>query len=294
MRKRELAVEAWMKDREVAERMAKDVGYFEYLGIHRGLGHELKSVVFEHQMARAWRDSGLQVYEFDRDFSESILDEKWADLLPDCIGNRPHDCFYLKLPCDELNEGVLVYVIDTELIASFDASEFPDAGEKGVHFSGTGFNERAIVNTGDELVGIASFQIARSFDLMLDDTPLNPYPQKLMINAVAYLCSANADIVPVYSPPKTTRENKAKRRSAATWSEVGFRIGSELRSYRRSVRERGDGGGTVRPHMRRAHWHHYWTGPLKGERKLVLKWVAPTMVNVKGAEIASATLHHVR
>ena len=35
------------------------------------------------------------------------------------------------------------------------------------------------------------------------------------------------------------------------------------------------------PHSRRGHWHHFWTGAKDKpeERKLVLKWVAPTMIH---------------
>lgn len=36
----------------------------------------------------------------------------------------------------------------------------------------------------------------------------------------------------------------------------------------------------MRPHIRRAHWHSYWTGKkdVQEERKLIVNWVAPTMV----------------
>lgn len=34
-----------------------------------------------------------------------------------------------------------------------------------------------------------------------------------------------------------------------------------------------------RPHTRRGHWHHYWTGSRSdNSRKLILKWTAPTFV----------------
>lgn len=36
--------------------------------------------------------------------------------------------------------------------------------------------------------------------------------------------------------------------------------------------------GTVRPHMRRAHWHGYWMGPMQGERKLDIRWQPPILV----------------
>ena len=45
---------------------------------------------------------------------------------------------------------------------------------------------------------------------------------------------------------------------------------------------------TVRAHVRRAHWHHYWTG--KGRTELVLRWIAPTPI---GYGERLATIHKV-
>ena len=40
-------------------------------------------------------------------------------------------------------------------------------------------------------------------------------------------------------------------------------------------------GGTPKsPHSRRGHWHHFWTGAKNSDdRKLILKWIAPTFIN---------------
>ena len=294
-KKRELNVERWLHAME-REKLYKDrVGQFNYTLAHLMHNHELVNVMFELQMAEMWRDAGMQVYEFDPDFTESILGEKWVDLLPDCIGNRPHDCFYMKLPCGKHNEGTVVNIVRSDDIMGFDPSLFPGIEEKGVHIGGDknfGDEERVVVNTGSEVLCLCSFAISKTMELMRDDTPIELYPAQLVANGVAYICSLNADIAESYAPRKNLRRNNAKRRSMAEWHEVGYRIGSELRAYRRCESEtREHQGGTVRPHMRRAHWHHYWTGPRKGDRKLILKWLAPTMVGV--GEIEYATGHKV-
>lgn len=36
----------------------------------------------------------------------------------------------------------------------------------------------------------------------------------------------------------------------------------------------------VRPHVRRAHWHHYWVG--EGRTKLEVRWIEPTLVLANG------------
>lgn len=42
-----------------------------------------------------------------------------------------------------------------------------------------------------------------------------------------------------------------------------------------------EAGKSIRPHFRRGHWHTYWLGKRTAkDRKLVLRWVAPIMVNI--------------
>ena len=289
-KKRELNVERW------AKLVGRDCDALNELeeSLLKGRDDVMNALnaVYETQIAGAWVDAGMQVYDFDKDFSESILGEKWAELLPDCLGNRPHDCFYMKLPCGKSNEGAVVYIVDTESIIGFNAALFPGCtGGKGVYHGGDErFGRRTVVNTGGRMYSLCYFSIPKTIELMLDGTELEHYPTELVANGVAYLCSLNADIAASYIPRKGLKPNRAKRRSLAIWHDVGYRVGSELRAYRRYASEHGeDGGGTVRPHMRRAHWHHYWTGPRNGERRLVLKWIAPTMVGV--GRIESATVH---
>lgn len=300
-KKRELTVEVWANAMRQEDKWANDIGRALYEMIQSGRGVEMLHVEYEIQMANAFIESGMQVYEFDGDFQDSIVSEKWVDLLPDCIENRPHDCFYMRLPCHSMSDGVVVRVVDCENIVGFrdyGIEWFPGVESgKGVYFGGDerfgAKDSRVIVNTGDRMLCIQKFAVPKTVELMLDNTKMDAYPTQLMANGVAYLCSANADIVPSYKPQRGLKRNNAKRRSQATWHDVGYRIGSELRSYNRARSVSSEHlGGTVRPHMRRAHWHHYWTGPRDGERKLVLKWLPPTMVGVGGIE--SATGHKVR
>lgn len=69
--------------------------------------------------------------------------------------------------------------------------------------------------------------------------------------------------------------------------DVGIRVGAALRKAARSEPHRSEGVGTgtaKRPHSRRGHWHHYWTGPMDRDRKLVLKWTAPTIIHPDAAQ----------
>lgn len=80
--------------------------------------------------------------------------------------------------------------------------------------------------------------------------------------------------------------NKAERRILDKAGEVrgldvGIRVGAALRKARRRYEgtENPGTGARKRAHTRRGHWHHYWTGPKNGERKLILKWTAPTFIH---------------
>jgi len=62
---------------------------------------------------------------------------------------------------------------------------------------------------------------------------------------------------------------------------VGSHLGAALRAaYERESRDLGGTHASPRPHIRRAHWHSYWTGPRKDpeRRRLILKWLHPMVV----------------
>ncbi|MCD8491987.1 MAG: hypothetical protein LRY51_08830, partial [Geovibrio sp.] len=58
---------------------------------------------------------------------------------------------------------------------------------------------------------------------------------------------------------------------------VGESIGQKLREQ--SFHTHGKKGKVKRPHLRRAHWHGYWTGPRDGEQSFILKWLPPVFVD---------------
>lgn len=124
---------------------------------------------------------------------------------------------------------------------------------------------------------------------------LHEYTRSLtsLMNLVLYLCSANADLRDHSGrrekpqQPSMTRTRKGLRlfppEQPTNW-EVGWRLGAALRGTAGEERRRGQGGthASPRPHIRRAHWHSYWTGPkaVPSERSIQVKWIPPVGVNV--------------
>lgn len=107
-----------------------------------------------------------------------------------------------------------------------------------------------------------------------------------LVSIVLYLCTDDAEIEGLKPlPPKVVRGLKRHILPAARTPVVhatGIRIGSALDAAKART-ERDDGFGVgVTPHVRRAHWHAYWTGPRDGARKVVLRWLSPILVGFEG------------
>ena len=110
------------------------------------------------------------------------------------------------------------------------------------------------------------------------------------VSLILYLCSDEAEIrdrdVPDWEPsfprPKILKGRErlfpADRNRTVN---VGKEIGAILRKEITNAEPHLATGRTVRSHMRRGHWHGFWTGPRKENRdrqKFVLKWLPPIVV----------------
>lgn len=127
-----------------------------------------------------------------------------------------------------------------------------------------------------------------------------------LISLVLYLCSANRDLRDSRGSelqprkPKLTKTKKGLRAfppdRVSVW-EVGYRIGAALRKAVAASRDKsGDGThASPIPHVRKAHWHSFWTGPKDDpeQRRLVLKWLPPIPVGVRDSDDILPTFRSV-
>jgi hypothetical protein len=114
-----------------------------------------------------------------------------------------------------------------------------------------------------------------------------------LVNMVLYLCAQNAEVrdptgkrtAPERpAPTKTKHGERIFPPSRPTTWDVGWRTGAALESASRAESAESTGAhASPRPHIRRAHWHHYRTG--KGRTETVLKWLAPMAINVDLGEV---------
>ncbi|WP_236904089.1 hypothetical protein [Comamonas serinivorans] len=85
--------------------------------------------------------------------------------------------------------------------------------------------------------------------------------------------------------------------------DVGVRMGAALRAaYQAAETDQGGTHAGPRGHVRRAHWHGYWSGPMKDKdgqdiprerRKFDLRWQPPIAVNLPDIASLPATIRKV-
>ncbi|MEU4841703.1 hypothetical protein [Nocardia testacea] len=99
----------------------------------------------------------------------------------------------------------------------------------------------------------------------------------LALSLLLYLCSDRRD-ARAYRP--NGRRGKKNRRPDQKLIDLGFNIGPSLHAARRigSPPAPGGEGVRVKAHIRRAHWHTYWTGPRSAPTPEV-RWLHPTLVH---------------
>lgn len=105
-----------------------------------------------------------------------------------------------------------------------------------------------------------------------------------LLSLTLYLCCDEPDIQDRTNPgSKPGRPTPTKTKRGLRWFEAphvrlwsaGATTGEALRQAT-AISE--DTGRKVSPHLRRAHWHGFWRGPIDGERKFFVKWLPPTLV----------------
>ncbi|WP_297391173.1 hypothetical protein [Acidiferrobacter sp.] len=123
-----------------------------------------------------------------------------------------------------------------------------------------------------------------------------------LLSLLVYLCSEAAEIGSGAHRPANPQPKRTKRGprifpadKPTTW-DVGVRMGAALRREYRNEDSQPQGGSHASPrgHIRRAHWHSYWTGPRTSDaRTLIVRWIPPIPVNLNDHDDLPAVVRAV-
>lgn len=232
------------------------------------------------------------IYRFDSEVYEAVKATALeGDLPSDVLLRLPEWCIYIETP-DVANDfgvqhGVFVHLefdINTgrpelRLLLDCDEKFIPIA----VHIGDWSLDE-----------ALDKFSTEAEKQGNLNDGTLAFVSEKFkncvsnIISLVLYLCSQNAefgDIKPIRPEPKRTKNGwRIFASDNPTYWDIGVRLGSAIRGYKNNYNsETVSNSSSPRPHIRRAHWHSFWTGAknFPEKRKIVVKWIPPIPVNVE-------------
>jgi hypothetical protein len=268
----------------------------------------------------AWRTTQT-IYRFDPALAAPLLQTP-VDLLPrDLLYRLPEWCVYIETPdCQWVGERLVGFFCHLEHDIQTGRPELRLLldlawAEPGVLASCPLHIDHGTIGGAVEgMLAESKKQVARARDLdvygilgMEAQTFLDHFPAEIpgmiaaalppLLSLVLYLCADDSDIGPgQLGRPRAKKTKKGWRLFPAdnpSIIEVGYKVGRILRQYNLDSQtgQTGDRQGP-RPHIRRAHWHSYRTGP--GRQRLTAKWLAPIPVNFEGSDELPVTVRKVK
>jgi len=244
------------------------------------------------QAVGTWRYS-RDIYCFESEVYEALLSTELPNTIPLKVFRRlPSWSVYVSYPQQVADGSYGFYAnLDYELgTGAWELLLTPDIGKGSISFplelaEGISLKDAIYSKEHEEklkdigapegLAATATTYIDAAVDLL--KTPLS---------LLLYLCSEAPEIDSEREPsisPARVQPKKVKSgiklfapSVTRTW-DVGKKTGELIRQ----AKEIGTVHGHKSPHIRRAHWHGYWTGSHKGERVFGYQWLAPIIVNAE-------------
>lgn len=238
-----------------------------------------------------WRYS-RSIYKFDPDVYRELIATPFSGELPGEV--------LLRLP----EWSIFVEMQDESVSGFFASLEYVSEGKVELRF---------VFCAGDRMIpfyiNLSAATIEKSFEESLmeyekvaggSDKVKAEYAEllgedlsllKKAVSLVLYVCSDEAEIrdrdapdwEPSFPRPKVTKgEERLFPADRNRVVDVGRELGAMLREGATKSEPSAPTGRTVRPHLRRGHWHGFWTGKRKENRdqqKFFLKWLPPVFVH---------------
>ena len=225
------------------------------------------------------------IYRFDPAVYDPVRNTPLNKDLPcDVLYYLPEWCIYIETP-DMMLDGARIYGVYAHL---------EQDQNDGRH------ELRLLLDTDNRLIAVPlhigawsltealrrAYGEAVKYDVdgVLDTSYIEPLAKVVaqIMSLIIYICTQASEIdgTPHNPTPKKVRGQWRlfPAEKPRTWN-VGVRMGAALRRAYHASETGQAHGGTVRPHIRRAHWHSYWMGS-GDDKKTEVKWLPPIAVNL--------------
>jgi len=247
------------------------------------------------------------IYKFDTDILKSLWDVQLNKEIPtEVLFNLPEWCCYIDLegfgPAQGLD--IVGFFVSLEYDTNTHEPEIRIAlasqGEKEPGITTIPFHihsERTIVDMLESSLAFAKKHAPGGISDFFCDRDISKAGELYspFFSLILYLCSANRDIV---GPLKTrkmrqTKNPKKQKRQLPVEYRVGTALGSAIRraQIKDLNHEIGRTGGTKGPHIRKAHYCLYWTGP--GRKVPIVKLIPSLPINI-GDEPILPIVRHIK
>lgn len=254
----------------------------------------------------SWRQY-KEIYSFSPELTEVLFAQADEDIVipTDVLYQIPYNSIYISI---SETEGFFVFfewnIITKQMELRFCCIE-DDNGDSSITNVWVNLDSGNTISEGIRK-GLNCFRTCMggiaTYKLLIDGEYVVQTEQQMIdemyriaskyIQLVLYVCAENAEIEENPVQKQITRKPQDNRpkdvfREIRSW-DVGVKFASNVRKVRQTgeaTKVEGNSGGagtSKRPHTRKGHWHHYWTGSHSdNSRKLILKWTAPTFVGGK-------------
>lgn len=237
----------------------------------------------------AWRPT-QGVYRFDSNVLRELVATPITGALPvEHLYRLPEWCVYVELPLEQVGYGFFAHL---EIGGDSDRSElrFLLDHERGLLPLALHLDCASLGEALSGFVAHANAHLAQNSPGFRGFGPevvqqISAEVAGPLLSVLLYLCAGEPELRATRQPGRMPGFPRAKRdrngrpyMPAAKRPEVyetAFRLGAAIRDAEASPH----GGGTVRGHIRRAHWHSYWLGRGEDKRR-ELRWLHPVAVNL--------------
>lgn len=250
----------------------------------------------------SWRQS-KQIYSFDPELARILIEQDLEGALPvETLMNLPYKNVFIETDLILGTKGFFVYFDrneytedDLELRFCF-VEDLKNNAIIPLHLVKGKTLEECLEITSEETLHMKAPSDARTILL-----------QELSgaIQLILYLCAENKDVVEKkrleFNKKKPAAKKKKKNKQTPKKPKIQeWKVGSVItKNFKRPdyapvESHSGTGQGSSKsPHMRKAHWHHFWKGT-GDTKRLVVKWIAPMFINKGDSKEVAMTINKVK